>query len=325
VFLRSNEQSLGEKMKAALLILVLGCASAYGQDDAGAMAIQAAQQAQNDAMQAAQQATQAAQQAMQDSQRAAQQAMQDSQNAVNSEPSIGLTSQPTFSVKAGAVKPGTMVRIKCATHYATIYYTTNGWTPTSASRRYTGPIPIQATTQLQAIAQAPNTLHSLVARADYTVQGSADPTQALTLSADGVLRAGTRLHLVTQEAADSKTKQVGDEIRILLNQDVKVGDTVVVPKGTPVDATITQADSAGHAGTPGDIAFEVHSLAVHGVQIPLRGGETLEGAAHYKSRYFLFIPVVGIVPALATRGDEAQIKPGMTFTAAVAADTPLQP
>lgn len=312
-------------MKTALLILFLSCAFAYGQDDAAAAAMQAAQQAQNDAMQAAQQAQQAAQQAMQDSQQAAQQAMQDSQNAVNSEPSIGFTSQPTFSVKAGTVKPGTTVRIKCSTHYAAIYYTTNGWTPTSASRRYTGPIPIQTTTQLQAIALAPNMLHSLVARADYTVQGSTDPTQALVLSADGVLRAGTRLHLVTQGTADSKTTQVGDEIRILLNQDVKMGDTVLVPKGTPVDAMITQADSAGHAGAPGDLAFEVHSLAVRGIQIPLRGGETLEGAPHYKSRYFLFIPVVGIVPALATRGDEAEIKPGMTFTAAVAADTPLQP
>lgn len=284
--------------------------------------MQAAQQAQNDAMQAAQQAQN---DAMQASQQATQQAMQDSQNAVNSEPSIGLTSQPTFSVKAGAVKPGTLVRIKCSTHYAAIYYTTNGWTPTIASRRYTGPIPIQTTTQLQAIALAPNTMHSLIARADYTVRGSTDQTQPLVLYADGVLRAGTRLHLVTQEAADSKTTQVGDEIRILLNQDVKVGDTVLVPKGTPVDATITQADSAGHAGAPGDLAFEVHFLTVHGVQIPLRGGETLEGADHYKSRYFLFIPVVGIIPALAARGDDAQIKPGMTFTAAVAADTPLQP
>ena len=312
-------------MKTALLILFLSCAFAYGQDDAGAAAMQAAQQAQNDAMQAAQQAQQAAQQAMQDSQQASQQAMQDSQNAVNSEPSIGLTGLPTFSVKAGAVKPGTTVRIKCSTHYAAIYYTTNGWTPTSASRRYTGPIPIQATTQLQAIAQAPNMVHSLIARAVYTVQGSTAATQALVLSADGVLRAGTRLHLVTQGTADSKTTQVGDEIRILLNQDVKMGDAVLVPKGTPVEATITQADSAGHAGAPGDLAFEVHSLAVRGIQIPLRGGETLEGAAHYNSRYFLFMPVVGIIPALAARGDEAQIKPGMTFTAAVAADTPLQP
>ncbi|MDR3728002.1 MAG: chitobiase/beta-hexosaminidase C-terminal domain-containing protein [Terracidiphilus sp.] len=311
-------------MKAALLILVLSSAFAYGQDDAGAAAMQAAQQAQSDAMQATQIAQQAAQQAMQDSQRAAQQAMQDSQSAVNSEPSIGLTSPPTFSVKAGAVKPGTMVRIKCPTHYAAIYYTTNGWTPTSASRRYTGPIPIEATMQLQAIAQAPNMLHSLIARAAYTLEAPTDPTQALVLSADGVLRAGTRLHLVTQEAADSKTKQVGDEIRILLNQDVKVGDTVLIPKGTPVNATITQADSAGHAGAPGDIAFEVHSLAVRGIQIPLRGGETMEGAAHYKSRYFLFIPVVGIIPALAARGDEAEIKPGMTFTAAVTADILLQ-
>jgi hypothetical protein len=310
-------------MKIALLFLVLGCASAFCQDDSAAMAAQQAMQA---SQQAAQQAMQDMQQASQQAQQASQQAMQDSQNAVqNSGPVVAYTAAPTFSVKPGTVAPDTAVRIKCATHYAVIYYTTNGWTPTAASRRYTGPIPIHATTQLQAMAQAPNRAPSLVARADYTVKGAAEPLLPLTLPADGVLRAKTRLHLVTSSAVNSKTAQVGDKMSLLLDQDVKVGDAVVLPKGTPVEAAVTQADPAGHAGAPGDLAFEVHTLAMNGVKIPLQGGETLEGANHYKARYFMFIPVAGIVPALMTRGDEAQIKPGMTFSVAVAADTLLRP
>jgi hypothetical protein len=91
-----------------------------------------------------------------------------------------------------------------------------------------------------------------------------------------------------------------------------------------VDATITEADRAGVAGIPGDMAFEVHSLTVRGIQIPLKGGETIEGADRYKSRMFLIVPIAGLA-SLAIHGYDAEIKPGMTFTVAVAADTPLHP
>jgi hypothetical protein len=110
----------------------------------------------------------------------------------------------------------------------------------------------------------------------------------------------------------------------VLDQDVKIGNAVVVPKGPPVTAAITQADPAAHAGAPGDIAFQVHFLTVHGTQIPLRGGETLEGENRYGSHALLFVPVVGLA-SLAIRSDEAEINPGMVLTADVAADTPLQP
>jgi hypothetical protein len=312
-------------MKVILLAIVLSCASAFAQDDAG---MAAAQQAFQQSQQAAQQAMQDMQQAQEQSIQASQQAMQDSQNAMqNTGPVVAVTAAPTFSVKSGAIAPGTTVRITSRTHYAVIYYTTNGWTPTTASRHYKGPIPIRATAQLQAIAVAPNMRPSMIASAKFTVKGVQAPTQPLTLSADGILHAGTRLHLVTGSAVNSKTAQVGDTLNLLLDQDVKLGDAVVVPKGTPVDATITQADPAARAGVGGDVAFEVHSLNVRGNQISLKGGETLQGANHYLKAYVL-IPFIGPMIGLAKmtqRGDEAQITPGMTLTAAVTADAPLQP
>lgn len=313
-------------MKAALLVLVLGGAVAYGQD-AGMMAaqqaMQAAQMANQQAMQDAQMANQ---QAMQFAQQASQDAQQAAQNAsLYSGPSVAIARQPTFSVKAGVIAPGTTVRIKCPTRYAVIYFTTNGWTPTPASRRYRGPIPITGTTQLQAIAIAPNMVRSPIAVANYTVNGPVTPVYPLTLAADGVLRAKTRLHLVTNSTVNSKTAEVGDRISLQLDQDVKLGDAVAIPKGTPVDATITQADSSGHMGAPGDIAFEVDALTAGGTTVPLAGGETLEGANHYsRVRGLILIPVAGAA-GLLVRGEDAEIKPGMTFTVAVAEDTPLKP
>jgi hypothetical protein len=313
-------------MKVILLAVLLSCSSAFGQDDAGmAAAQQAFQQAQQQAQQFEQQAQDYATQA---SQQAAQQAQQDMQSAqLNSAPVIAVTATPTFSVKAGELAPGTTVRITSRTHYAVIYYTTNEWAPTTNSRRFKGPIPIHANAQLQAIAVAPNMRPSMIASAKYTVKGVQVPTQPLILSADGILHAGTRLHLVTGSAVNSKTAQVGDHLNLLLDQDLMLDDAVLVPKGTAVEATITQADPAARAGVGGDVAFEVYSLTINGKEISLKGGETLQGANHYLKAYVL-IPFIGPMIGLAKltqRGDEAQITPGMTLTAAVTADTALQP
>jgi len=248
----------------------------------------------------------------------------------NTGPAVGMASRPSFSVKQGTVSSGTQVRLHCSTHNAVIYYTTNGWTPTINSRRYTGPIPITATTNLQAIALSPNTLKSHVARAEYTVKGSDPKVYALALDADGLLHAKTRLHLVTGAATNSDSVEIGDKINILLDQDVRVGDAVVIPKGSPVDATVTLCDHPGMGGAPGTLAFEVHSLPAKGIQIPLHGGESIDGASHEKRALITTAAVAltvigGPIAILSIHGGQAEIKPGMKFTVAVAADTPLKP
>jgi hypothetical protein len=286
---------------------------------AAMQATQAAQMASQQAMQASDLANQ---QAMRASQMANQQAMQAAQDSY---PGISFARRPAFSVVPGAVAPGTKVRLKSSTRHAVIYYTTDGWTPTISSTRYTGPIPIDSATHLQAIAVAPHCERSLIAVADYSVIGEAPPAPQSAVSTDGLLRAGTVLRLVTSSAVNSKTAQVGDSISLLLDEDVKDGDAVIIPKGAVVDATISAVDHSGHGGAPGDIAFEVHSLHTNGITIPLQGGETLEGTDKVNTlRKTIFIPVVGPT-LLLMRGDEAQIKPGMALTASVAADTPLHP
>jgi hypothetical protein len=121
-----------------------------------------------------------------------------------------------------------------------------------------------------------------------------------------VLRAGTAVRLVTSSEVSSQSAGVGDKLPLLLDQDIKVGDTVVAAKGTPVDAVLTVADPAAKRTGPGDLVFEVRTLNAQGKSIPLTGGETLEGKA-------------------GRRPKEAVIEPGMTVTVAVAADTQLKP
>jgi hypothetical protein len=77
---------------------------------------------------------------------------------------------PTFSPAAGTYTSAQQVTISDGTSGASIFYTTNGATPTASSTLYTGAITVSATTTIKAIATAPESLSSAVATADYTIE-----------------------------------------------------------------------------------------------------------------------------------------------------------
>jgi hypothetical protein len=76
---------------------------------------------------------------------------------------------PTFAPAAGEVLSGTEVAISCATTGATIYYTTDGSTPTTASTEYTAAIEVTAAVTIKAIAVKEEMTDSAVATAAYTI------------------------------------------------------------------------------------------------------------------------------------------------------------
>src|ERR1019366_2253493 len=119
-----------------LLSLTLWVCTAWAQDpgmmaaqEQAQMAAQAAQQANDQMMQAVKTAAVSAQMAQQ-------QAIQ------NTTTCCCGAGTPKFSVKPGAYSAAVTLRIRDSTRGAVIYYTTDGWTPTAASTRYTGPITI---------------------------------------------------------------------------------------------------------------------------------------------------------------------------------------
>jgi hypothetical protein len=76
---------------------------------------------------------------------------------------------PTFSPAAGTYTSTQSVTLSTATSGATIYYTTDGSTPTISSAVYTSPISVASTKTIKAFSKATGMLNSSVASATYTI------------------------------------------------------------------------------------------------------------------------------------------------------------
>lgn len=308
---------------------ILLAPTAWSQDPGTEAAMQAAQQANMAAMQAAQQANMAA---MQAAQQANQDAIQASLVADDSSPrccGFPLTVSPRFSVKAGPYSRPITVRLTDKAYGAVIYYTTNGWTPTTASRRYAGPITIGSTTTLQAIAVAPNCSSSVVAAATYKFPGSPAAPAPVALPTTPVsggsyqIALNVAVPLVFTAPVSSETAQVGDAVSLQLAEDLKAGNVVLAPKGTPATGKVIQVDHPAMGGLPGEISFRVESLTLHGTVVPLHALRTLAGkSAVHKARGLAPIPGIGFVAAF-MHGQDAQIAAGTPVMATLKAGTVL--
>jgi hypothetical protein len=76
---------------------------------------------------------------------------------------------PTFSPPAGTYTGAQTITLSVASPGATIYYTTNGSTPTTKSTRYTRPIVITRTRTIKAIAAALGWSNSAIGSARYVI------------------------------------------------------------------------------------------------------------------------------------------------------------
>jgi hypothetical protein len=121
-------------------------------------------------------------------------------SATYSDPAVAT---PAISPLAGAYGPPLILSISDTTPGATIYYTTDGTTPTISSTPYTAAFQLNSSATVQAIAVASGYSNSAVASAAYTVQTGAPAvnfssgfTGATTLTLNGGAAInGTRLRL----------------------------------------------------------------------------------------------------------------------------------
>jgi hypothetical protein len=110
---------------------------------------------------------------------------------------IGASTTPTFSPVAGVYTSAQTVSISDLTSGATIYYTTNGTTPTTSSSVYTRAIPVASTETLEAIATATGYSTSAVATAVYTISIPTNPVPAISGVSPAFTNAGGAVFTLT--------------------------------------------------------------------------------------------------------------------------------
>jgi type II secretory pathway pseudopilin PulG len=323
-------------MRIHVVLLVIALSPFLLAQTPGMNAAQQAQQAAQQAAQASQQASQEAmrqaQQANEDAARASQQASQNAQQMAHICPPAA---RPQFSVKAGSFSKPVTVKIREKTRGAVVYYTTDGWTPTTNSMRYTGPVTITSTTTLQAIAVAPDMPRSRIASGVYTVNAPAvqsgpvpGPPVATAPPVESsptirMLPKGTLVPLVFASNFSSRKADVGDKINLTLAGDLKIGDAVVAAKGATAIANVTEAHKSGVAGVPGFVAFEAESLTLEGTVVKLMGTAAKEGREVQVNPATVGLAFVVPGGVFLVHGNDAEIKQGSVFTATVAEDTKL--
>ena len=128
--------------------------------------------------------------------------------------STTTVSMPTFSPEGGTYSSEQSVTISCPTNGATIFYTTDGTTPSASSPQYTAPVTVGESLTLKAIAIKGNDMSS-VATATYVIRDQGDdPTPSgdnifKLITSSSELESGKRYLIVSEEDAKALTKLDG--------------------------------------------------------------------------------------------------------------------
>ncbi len=98
---------------------------------------------------------------------------------------------------------------------------------------------------------------------------------------DLVLHESTPVRMKINRTVSSGTAHEGENVDFQTLDDVKVNDTVVVPKGSTAIATVTEAVPKGHMGEGGKLNMNIDYVRLpNGDKLALRGVQEVKGRGH---------------------------------------------
>ncbi len=114
------------------------------------------------------------------------------------------------------------------------------------------------------------------------------------------------------EQVTAKSHPVGSSVRASVARDVIIDSVTVIPIGTPVDVTISQAEKAGHVGSAGGISINVEqTMTVDKQVVFLRGMFSAEGQG--KGGTSIGLGVILCPLFLLQKGGEGVLKAGTEY------------
>ncbi len=134
--------------------------------------------------------------------------------------------------------------------------------------------------------------------------------ESAALAARVTLPAGLEVPLVTAQELSTRKQVKGDIVALRTSADVRVGDVLVIPAGTPAFGQVVDARARGAMGMPGRLAVRPLYLTVAGRTVRLAGvmAEKAEVEAHN---------VLGVLLFVGVQGKQAKIAEGSPLRAEV--------
>lgn len=123
-----------------------------------------------------------------------------------------------------------------------------------------------------------------------------------------LLKEGCDVQLKFAQDLSSKTANDDDPVSLVLDQDVKVGDAVVIKAGAKAVGTITHAKKAGMMGKAGELNMRLDYLITDEGHLRLRGTKGKEGES--KTGATVALTVLFGPIGLIKHGKNVEIKQG---------------
>jgi biopolymer transport protein ExbD len=123
-----------------------------------------------------------------------------------------------------------------------------------------------------------------------------------------ILKEGADVNLKFAQDLNSKTANDDDPVSLVLDQDIKIGEMVVVKAGAKAVGTITHAKKAGMMGKAGELNMRLDYLITDTGRLRLRGTKGKEGEGKVGATVALTV-LFGPI-GLIKHGKDVEIKPG---------------
>ena len=158
--------------------------------------------------------------------------------------------------------------------------------------------------------------HGAMSTTGETANNPSSP--ACTASGGCLLRDSTPVSLKFATEVNSKTAHEGDPVEFVLDEDLKVGSSIVVAKGSHAVAAVSAAKKAGMMGRPGELSVQLQYLVAGSNHIHLRGTKGREGEGRVGTTVALTV-LLGPI-GLIKHGKNVDIPAGTALTAYVDQD-----